>query len=244
MDVIYRNIANVLLCRKCTKVCNEANHSSCIPISTHLLQLLSFRLPIAFVPLLITLFFVVSSPSTTAQATMEPIPVFTVADSHSDCSDFIQIDGATNVNQFYFVQNLPDKMQLQSESDAESNTLQLKIPARNFKSSNPRMREDFLDLIQADKYPFIQITMHLRKDQLASLVSDTFYPDIDVQLAGKSHSYKIPGRLRRCKDQSIHVFGEVHLYLDDFGIEPPSKFFGLVKVKNEVFINFGLTLTD
>ncbi len=196
------------------------------------------------VTLLISFLFLLFSQRTVAQVSMNPIQVFTVVDSRSKCSDYIQIDGSTNVNQFYFTHELSDKKKLDVSPDTKSNILELKIPAKNFKSSNHRMTEDFLELIKADKYPYIQITIHLTNDQLMSLVNDVFYPEIDVQLAGKSHTYRIPGKLHRCPDQSIHVSGEVHLSLEDFDLEPPSKFLGLVKVKNEVFINFGLTLSN
>lgn len=251
MNDINRNIINFLQCRICTEVCNEAetHHTSCISILlSHQSRLLSFRLShIAFVTLLISLFFSVCGQRAIAkETTMKKYSQFsTIADKGSNCADYIQINGSTNVKHFRFIQELSEKKELDIKWDKKFNLLEFKIPVNNFKSTNRKMDEDFMELIKADEYPYIQITIHVMNAQLISFVNDTvFYPEINVQLAGKSHSYRTSVQLRRCQDQSNHVFGEVHLNLDDFDLEPPLIFFGLVKVKKDVLINFALTLSD
>ncbi|WP_462317848.1 hypothetical protein [Marinilabilia sp.] len=69
-------------------------------------------------------------------------------------------------------------------------------------------------------------------------------PKIEVGLAGETQTYKIPGEVYECRKSGVHLQGKVNINLKDFGLEPPTKFMGMVKVNKEVFINFGLTLDN
>ncbi|MFO8002169.1 MAG: YceI family protein [Marinilabilia sp.] len=160
------------------------------------------------------------------------------------CDDFIKIDGSTNVNHFHFTQEISKPKKLIEESVQPPETLSLKVPAHEFETSNPRMYKDFLEFIRADKYPDIDITIFFGNDQINPEKPGEIIPEIKVGLAGNTHTYKVPGKIRQCKDKSMHINGEVSIDLEDFGLKPPTKFMGMVKVKNEVFINFGLTLKN
>lgn len=123
MNDINRNIINILQCRICTEVCNEAetHHTSCISILlSHQSRLLSFRLShIAFVTLLISLFFSVCGQRAIAkETTMKKYSQFsTIADKGSNCADYIQINGSTNVKHFRFIQELSEKKKLDIKWD-------------------------------------------------------------------------------------------------------------------------------
>lgn len=39
-------------------------------------------------------------------------------------------------------------------------------------------------------------------------------------------------------DNFEYIIGEVYIRFTDFGVEPTKKIFGLIKISNEVFINF------
>ncbi|MGQ1891129.1 YceI family protein [Thermophagus sp. OGC60D27] len=158
------------------------------------------------------------------------------------CDDYIKIDGSTNVNHFYFIQTLDKNPNVVISRDPSRETLVLKIPAHDFEPSNPMMYKDFLDFIKAHEFPYIDITIFFDNFRLPAGNATAVVPRIKVGLAGQTKTYKIPGYLEECLDKELHIKGRVNIDLKDFGLEPPTKFLGMVKVSNEVFINFALTL--
>lgn len=160
------------------------------------------------------------------------------------CDNYIKIEGSTNVNHFHFEQTFNEKEEVIETHPGSKEIIQLKIPAHDFKASNPMMYDDFLKLIKASEYPYIDITIFFEDIKLPAGPENTVVPKIRIGLAGKSKTYEIPGQIHDCRKSSTHINGKVNISLQDFNLNPPTKFMGMVKVNNEVFINFGLTLNE
>jgi hypothetical protein len=158
------------------------------------------------------------------------------------CDNFIKIEGSTNVNHFFFEQIFTKKEEIIEKKGSSGEMLKIKIPVHDFTPSNPMMYKDFLELIKASEYPYIDITIFSENIKLPAGPPNTVLPRIKIGLAGESHTYRIPGEIYDCKTKSMHLNGKISISLKDFNLEPPTKFMGMVKVNNEVFINFGLTL--
>ncbi len=163
--------------------------------------------------------------------------------NHNECVDFVSIQGSTNVNEFSFLQLLNER-----ESPIRFHTqegyITIQIPAHNFEASNPLMYNDFINLIKADEYPYIAIRFHYNPYELYEKNGQTSAIDseIYITLAGEEKKYKIPGHIRLCHDRALRIMGDIKINLDDFHLQAPSKFMGMVKVNNEVFVNFGLKM--
>lgn len=164
--------------------------------------------------------------------------------SKHDCTNFVIIEGSTNVNKFSFFQSFDSQSKNQVTNDNQKKILTIEIPVHNFEASNPLMYDDFLKLIKAESYPVISIFIHLNTSEFNVSNIKSINPKIEVKLAGKQKVYFIPGALAYCQDQSLRVQGSVKINLNDFNLEPPTKFFGMVKVNQEVFVNFGLTMDN
>ncbi len=179
-----------------------------------------------------------------AQEMLASTPPHHFTTETNECDNFIQIDGSTNVNHFHFVQEI-QAIQNPSEKQAHSvDSISLQIPAKEFEPSNPKMYEDFLEFIRAEQYPYIDI-MILFETKATDIGQKTkITPEVEVKLAGKRQVYQIPGKIYQCRDRNLHISGEISIDLKDFGLKPPTKFLGMIKVSNEVFINFGLTLKN
>ncbi len=163
--------------------------------------------------------------------------------NHNECVDFVSIQGSTNVNEFSFLQLLNER-----ESPIQFHTqegyITIQIPAHNFEASNPLMYKDFISLIKADKHPYIAIRFHYNPYELYEKNGQTSAIDseIYITLAGEEKKYKIPGQIHLCQDRALRIMGDIKINLDDFQLVAPSKFMGMVKVNNEVFVNFGLKM--
>ena len=186
----------------------------------------------------IFLFIILASTQIYAQTSLKN-------STQNKCSNFVRIEGASNVNQFYFEQFLNDWQTKEISFNQNKDTIILKISANNFVPSIPMMYEDFIHLIKADQHPDIKITIETppyiwwKQDSINQ--TDT---KITIQLAGTSKQYEIPSIFQICQNHSLHLKGAIKLNLTDFNLHPPSKFMGMVKVKNEVFVKFGLVIED
>jgi len=163
--------------------------------------------------------------------------------NHDKCTSFVSIQGSTNLNKFFFLQKLNKGEQNISFQNREG-YIRLEIPSKNFEASNPLMYDDFISLIKAEKYPYISIRFLYKpyeqnnKDEQLNLIEYEIY----ITLAGHENKYKIPGVIHQCKNSATHIMGEIKINLKDFQLQAPSKFMGMVKVNNEVFVNFGLSM--
>lgn len=163
--------------------------------------------------------------------------------NHNECVNYVTIKGSTNVNEFSFIQLLNEK-----ESPIKFHTqegyITIQIPAHNFEASNPLMYKDFINLIKADEHPYIAIRFHYNPYELYNKNGQTsaIASEIYITLAGEEKKYKIPGQIHLCHDRALRIMGDIKINLDDFQLQAPSKFMGMVKVNNEVFVNFGLRM--
>jgi hypothetical protein len=161
----------------------------------------------------------------------------------NNCNSFIRIIGGSNINAFSFTfstSSLPDAWQIIGTQD--TGFLSVNIPVREFEPSNPLMYNDFLQLIKAHEFPLLRILIPKERLEKALKAQSTCCMEIEIMLAGVTRIYKIDCNLYDCRD-NLFIEGLKRMKLSDFNIDPPVKFNGLVKVKDEIAVNFGLIIT-
>ncbi len=166
----------------------------------------------------------------------------------SVCSNYINISGKSNINHFEFNMNFPsheiffvnNSFLTESPNDKIYN---ISIPVNNFEASNNLIFQDFLKLLKAKKYP--KIIIGIGSDQLKNFLTSESYTDepIKITIAGVTKEYNVFCIVNSCSDNLIYVSGYRNIKLTDFNLDPPKKFQGLVKVKDEVMINFGFVFS-
>ena len=67
-------------------------------------------------------------------------------------------------------------------------------------------------------------------------------PEMNITIAGITHLYKIDCSIVKCSETQLLV-GSQKLKLTDFKLEPPEKLYGLVKVSDEIEVNFSFIIT-
>lgn len=159
---------------------------------------------------------------------------------------FIDITVESNVNRLYFSYPLSrSSMYDASESgNEESETVNIIAPVRDFRCSNEAAFRDFLTLLKADQYPDLSITVpqdYLLHDPQNEQVT---IHDVIINIAGVSKKYDITCRVENRNSKDYFLVGTVKIRLTDLEIEPPVKYFGLVKIKDEVIVKFGFSLGD
>ncbi len=165
-----------------------------------------------------------------------------------DCTGYIDINGETNLSNFHLSQVLDNRLYLNIEdthwsrtADSSSMT-EMHIPVKQFSTTNPLLYHDFLELLKVEEHP--EIIIRIPKDQLENVFygSRAVDPKISITLAGTTHTYRIRCQVNSCNGRNIFLRGEKEVKLTDFNIDPPVKSLGLIRVKNEVIINFGFNL--
>ncbi len=167
-----------------------------------------------------------------------------VALSESEaCNSYIRISGKSNVNQFNFIYNTQQHSEIKSSKKAkDTGRFEIIIPIKDFEASNPLMYDDFLKLMKASVYPEIKIG--IPDDQLFILEreSPSLCPEMQITIAGITRKYKIDCLLTTCSD-NVFLIGSQKIKLSDFNLEPPEKLYGMVKVENEIKVNFSFIIT-
>jgi hypothetical protein len=162
---------------------------------------------------------------------------------YNDCNSFICINGGSNISTFsftYSTSSLSDVWQIIEIKD--TGFLSVTVPVRDFEASNSLMYDDFLTLIKASEFPVLRISIPTDGLEKTFKAERSSCPDIEIMLAGVTRIYKIDCNLYNCGN-NLFIRGLKVLKLSDFNIQPPVKLSGLVKVRDEIAVNFGLNIT-
>ncbi len=166
----------------------------------------------------------------------------------NNCTGYIDINGETNLSNFHLSQTLDHQLYLSvndthwARNTDSSSMTEIHIPVKQFSTGNPFLYHDFLDLLKADEHPEIIIRIPRKQLENVDYGSDSIDPEISITLAGITRRYHIICSVNSCSNHDLFLRGEKELKLTDFDIQPPVKSMGLIRVKNEVIINFGFDL--
>lgn len=156
------------------------------------------------------------------------------------CDNYLHIRGESNVNQFSFIFNSVPRY-IPSD-DTEGDTMEIDIPVKKFEASNPMMYRDFLELMKENKHPNISVSFS--RKELESAIRDRSQPcpEVRITIAGISRIYVVDCMLEKCSG-NYYLKGTEVVKLSDFNLKPPERLLGLVKVNNEIDVNFGFIIT-
>lgn len=158
----------------------------------------------------------------------------------------VVISGTTNVNTFtckYNLEELKVPIRLVYDEKVEQivfKNARLKLANDCFDCGGRGINKDFRELLKTEKHPQVELKL-LHVDP----------PKPDDQKIGVGMEIKIAGVTRQyetqlnCEQKSgICVNGSLMLQLSDFGLEPPRKVLGMVKVDNEIKVKLALRFKE
>ena len=156
----------------------------------------------------------------------------------NDCTNYVLIQGSSNINKFEFINYSPSVSFKPDKGNIKYPDQNIKIPVNKFSGTNNMMLNDFHKMLNAPKYPYINIVIEPREKADFDETTGLTNFKTQISIAGNTHNYVIPCQIDFCKNSDVIVKGDVKLELSDFNIDPPRKVFGAVKVSDEVFITF------
>lgn len=160
----------------------------------------------------------------------------------------INILGKTNVNKFkcnYYGEVSGKEINTTIYRDGKSiliNNATLQITVNYFDCGIKQMTSDFKELLQQDKYPFIQLQVLSISPKKISDLSSNYTASIALTIAGVENCLEVPLNITQENDMSI-CKGRMKINIEDFELTPPTKFIGLVKVDREIELDLQLVLS-
>ncbi len=157
----------------------------------------------------------------------------------------LKIHGKTNVNSFTcsqtYIKEGDGLMDIRISADGESMEFidtEVSIPVKEFDCGHKIMTRDFQEILQADKNPYLRV-------KLNSIQPDGrgYLANVSIRLAGVSHNYYIPVTIRRGEGVMTGE-GQREVKFSEYNLEPPVKFLGMVRVKEELNISFNIRITE
>jgi len=155
----------------------------------------------------------------------------------------VHIFGETNINCFECKYDKNKENQnsndvLLKHPQIPEQTIETQIPINEFECSNSMMYNDFQKLLKAYEFPYIKI--EIDPSQIKNILPYKQAVDLDVAItiADVKNVQSISCSVNSCEDSNVKISGVATINLADFRLKPPVKFMGLVKVRDEVTINF------
>lgn len=154
-------------------------------------------------------------------------------------ASYVEIHGSTNVNSFncHYNAKLPGNefevtlIKNGNVIEIEHEALFLKV--LNFKCPNPQMTDDLHDLLEYENYPVI--IFQLKK------ITNNKIAHIMIEMAGEKQFYTVTLK-NSLKNNELISSAVMDLCISDFGLEAPEKFFGMVKVNENIEVEFKIDM--
>ena len=161
----------------------------------------------------------------------------------------LSIEGASNVNNFtcgmdnydqtdtlVVIENTPKQIVFSPN--------QLAIPVDGFNCRNNLITRDFRETLQAEDHPAIGVSfLSFKKIPSSRAEKSSYDASVVIELAGRKRSVQIQFDFFEKSYSQYYLTGSKVLRFSDFGFSPPTKAMGLIKVQDELTINFNLVMT-
>lgn len=161
----------------------------------------------------------------------------------------LSIQGTTNVNTFEcFSRQAFGQQALAVQLDQRTNTVTferavLNVRVKELACDNSKIDADLCDALKADDFPHIVIELHDAHFPKGNVGDD--WTDIIIsatlKITDQKRKIELKAKGKILADGRYKFMAAKALKMTDFGVEPPTALFGLIKVNDEITINFNLT---
>ncbi|MDO6429468.1 hypothetical protein Q4E93_02635 [Flavitalea sp. BT771] len=161
-----------------------------------------------------------------------------------DRTSSISIAGSTNVNRFCCQVNEytgPDTITLNPAGASFLGTLSVNI--EDFNCNNRIMTGEFKRTLKYHDYPRLTIRfISLEKMPSFGVAAESVKGSVEVELAGISRKFEVMYSACRKNEGNVELVGYRVFGFSDFGLVPPHKMGGLIRVNDKLDVQFRLQL--
>jgi len=117
------------------------------------------------------------------------------------------------------------------------------LDASTFDCGMAIMTSDFRKTVKSDKYPAIVIDfISFERAPSYAQGKEKFKGILNISLAGITKLFEVDCSIETKPNGMIHLMGGRGFTFADFGLKPPSRMMGTIKVKDELTVKFHLVL--
>ncbi len=163
----------------------------------------------------------------------------------------ITIDGSTNLSSFSCGFMETKKFEAIPVSSGWTDLkiyfqdLIIQFPVARFDCGMELMTQDFHELVKAERFPILTLQINQIKVSPSSLGFELLDVETEVMvtLAGVTRRYWISGAsVINRTEEDMTLKGTCTVKMTDFGVIPPTKFFGTVRANDALLVNFEVDL--
>jgi polyisoprenoid-binding protein YceI len=125
--------------------------------------------------------------------------------------------------------------------------LNLLVPTKGLDCDNSKINSDLCDALKAEKYPYIKVNVHDATLLEGALDvkgrSGKIRANATITITNQSRKVALDVKATRLESNRVRLVSSKTLKMTDFGVEPPSVLFGLIRVRDDITINFDLHAT-
>jgi hypothetical protein len=165
---------------------------------------------------------------------------------------WVSLSGSSNVNTFEcFSNSRNSKGALVITVDGDDNAISfsdalMNLNIKSFDCNNPLLNKDLYKALGAEEAPYISIELidakPTRQMKVGPTLAGTISTTIAVTINNKCKMMEVPIDWQRAGTSSFRFTGSKEINMSDFDITPPSPAFGLIKVHNQISINFSIVV--
>lgn len=124
--------------------------------------------------------------------------------------------------------------------------LSVVVPVKAMNCGKARMNQDMFRALKADSFPEIRYVLTTYTIDAKRSASDSFFVQSVGQLtvAGKTQRVEIPMKGQRDAAGDVKGEGGVRILMTDFGIKPPTAFFGAIRTRNAIEVRIEAHVKD
>jgi hypothetical protein len=119
----------------------------------------------------------------------------------------------------------------------EFSGLRLSIPTDFIDCNNEIINNDMKQMLKSGYHP--EIHVNIDDFSVINTRNSQTFTDVVITMVGTRKRYSVPV-LTFVQNEQLFLQGSVQILLSDFGLKPPKKLLGLVRVKDFVGIQFNL----
>lgn len=165
-----------------------------------------------------------------------------------DASSELIIRGTTNVNAFicrtdcYDVRDTVELLRADKDRPIVFSRSVMVIPVASFSCGNDMITKDFQATLNSERFPNLSVRFVSIEASAPSLGPGVVTGLVEITLAGTSRSYAVLYTVSHNGNNAISLAGKQVVCFSDFNLNAPKKMMGLIRVQDDLEVEFQLHL--
>lgn len=165
-----------------------------------------------------------------------------------EASSELIIRGTTNVNEFvcrtdcYDVRDTVELLRRDKDCPIVFSRNAMVIPVASFSCGNDMITRDFQETLRSERFPHLSVRFVSIDESAPSLRPGLVTGMVEITLAGTARAYPVLYTVSENGNNSISLAGKQEVCFSDFNLKAPKKMMGLIRVQDDLEVEFQLHL--